>query len=80
MKSTHHLNVSQRVGVVEQAVNVTKTEELIKQTAKRSSFSAEALQRSRLAGAIWHLGTSLTSEWHQRAVDAFWRHRMVRHT
>jgi len=36
MKSTHHLNVSQRVGVVEQAVNVTSTEELIKQTAKRS--------------------------------------------
>jgi hypothetical protein len=46
MKSTHHLNVLQRVGVVEQAVNVTSTEELIKQMANRSIFSAEALQRS----------------------------------
>jgi hypothetical protein len=46
MKSTHHLNVSQRVGVVEQAVNVTSTEELIKQMANRSILSAEALQRS----------------------------------
>jgi hypothetical protein len=32
MKSTHHLNVSQRVGIVEQAVNVTSTEEFSKQT------------------------------------------------
>src|SRR5215469_1662933 len=46
MKSTHHLNVSQRVGVVEQAVNVISTEELIKQMANRSILSTEALQRS----------------------------------
>jgi hypothetical protein len=59
MKSTHHLNVSQRFGVVEQAVNVTSTEELIKQTAKRSVFPRK-LFNAPLQSFSLRLPTTLT--------------------